>query len=464
MEIQKMSRQWVINQLSPTVVCDASQASPRLAHIRRGLRGPRPHRAESIPRPMGAYTGPDLQTYVKIGSERPRIDRMNANESKPMRRESRIRGGGPVVIGTLITCLTYSAPPVAAQGAAESAEAPPSSEETAASERTSEISEGQVRLEEVATLQEALAAISRDSGIEFQHRSDESVPVEPVPGPLTFWRALDHILDQVDMDVDEYAGDRQTMRLVRRPDDRPSRVDAAIYSGVYRIEPMAVTARRDFSRGQLSSLQVSLQIAWEPRLTPIGLMVPIDRIGGEFDDGTALVPQRSGGSIEVATTQAISSTEFFLPLKLPDTNAQMIRQLEGRLRAMLPGKRGRFELSLGDPTAKQTIDDMTVQIEGVRKAGSLTEVRLGIELEDAGRSLESHRQWIFENEAFVRRADDTDARHLGMEVYRQTLSGVGVGYLFDLGDALGELKLLYESPTSVEESEVTFVLRDIPLP
>ena len=94
----------------------------------------------------------------------------------------------------------------------------------------------------------------------------------------------------------------------------------------------------------------------------------------------------------------------------------------------------------------------------------LHEVRVSVELENADRSLESHRHWIFENQVHVRRKDGSRAEHLGYEVYRQTTSGVGIGYLFDLGDAASEATFIYKSATAVVPNEVSFVIQDIALP
>jgi hypothetical protein len=121
-------------------------------------------------------------------------------------------------------------------------------------------------------------------------------------------------------------------------------------------------------------------------------------------------------------------------------------------------------LDLAEPNATQRIDAMTVQVEQVRRNGPLHEVRVSIELEDANRSLESHRHWIFENPVYITREDGSRADHLGFEVFRQTKTGVGVGYLFDLGDSVGKSKLIYESPTAVVNNEVEFVIQDILLP
>lgn len=321
-----------------------------------------------------------------------------------------------------------------------------------------------VDLSDAGTLRDAFDAIRRDAAVGLRYRGDMGRPLRPIEEPLLFWQAVDRIADQAGLDVDFYAGDRQTLHLMERPEDRPDRSASAIYAGVYRIEPRAVVTRRDLIRPRLSQLQVTIQIAWEPGLTPIGLSLPIEAIEGELDDGSGLVPQATGRLIEVKTHREIASSDFSLPLELPESRGSNISRLRATVRAMLPGPTGRFELSLGDPRAAETIGDLTVRIEGIRQTDALLETRLGIELEDAGRALESHRQWVFENRATVIRPDGGETRHVGMEVYRQTLSGVGVAYLFDLSDPPADLKLVYESPTSVRQDETTFELRDIGLP
>ena len=321
-----------------------------------------------------------------------------------------------------------------------------------------------VQLDEVSSLSEALEAISRDSGVEFEYEGDLSVPIKPVTTPLSFWHAVDVVLDQARLDINFYGGDRTTLQLVTRTPQRPSRVDSAAYTGVYRIEPTAVTARRVLNQPTLSGLNVSIEISWEPRLTPIGLTIPLDQISGRLSNSAELLPQESGETIDIATNSDISFSEFFLPMQLPAGQPESIESISGVIRALLPGERQRFELPLADLATEKKIDAMTVIIEDIRQNGPLYEIRVGIELDNAGRSLESHRQWIFENDAFVRRADGSRADHLGYEVYRQTAAGVGIGYLFDLGGDLSDLKLVYESPTAVVETEVPFVIQEIPLP
>lgn len=326
-------------------------------------------------------------------------------------------------------------------------------------------SEGiEIRLDDVSNLGEALEAISRDSGVEFEHDANESLPIDSVASPLSFWHAVDLVLDQASLDVNFYGGDEGVLQLTARQPERPSRVDSAAYTGVYRIEPTAVTSRRSLNRPDLSGLNISVEISWEPRLTPIGLTLPIDQLLGKLDDGQTLTPQESGDTIDVATTSDIAFSEFFLPMQLPAGQPEKIATLSGQIRALLPGKQQDFELKLDQVGNKKTIDAMTVEVEGVRANGPLHEIRVGVLLRDADRSLESHRHWIFENDVHVRRKDGSRADHLGYEVYRQTAEGVGVGYLFDLGDVPADSTLVYRSPTAVVPSEVSFLIQDIALP
>jgi hypothetical protein len=209
---------------------------------------------------------------------------------------------------------------------------------------------------------------------------------------------------------------------------------------------------------------VNVEISWEPRLTPIGLTIPVQQLSGRLDNDEPLSPQVSGDTIDVATNSDIAFSEFYLPMQLPAGQPEKIESLSGLIRALMPGPQAKFELPLTQKSPTQTIDSMTVRVEDVRANGPLHQIRISVELANADRSLESHRHWLFENQIYVKRPDGSRADHLGYEVYRQTSSGVGVGYLFDLGESVGESTLIYQSPTAVIPNEVSFSIQDVPLP
>lgn len=320
-----------------------------------------------------------------------------------------------------------------------------------------------IRLGDAHTLGDALEAISRESEIEFEHSADESLPIQSSDVPLSFWHAVDLVLDQTNLDIDHYGGDRETLKLVPRAEDRQSRVDSAAYSGVYRIEPTSVSARRVFNQPSQSGLNLSMEITWQPGLTPIGLTIPIDQLSGKLDDGQTLKPQTTEKTIDIAANAELAFSEFYLPLELPVDTPTRIDSLRGTIESLLPGKRHEFELSLVEVGSKKSVDAMTVQLERVQPNGALYEIRFLVELNDADRALESHRQWIFQNPVYVRDSNGNRVENLGFELYRQTESSVGMGYLFEL-DNLQGATLVYESPTSVVRNKVDFILQDIMLP
>jgi hypothetical protein len=320
-----------------------------------------------------------------------------------------------------------------------------------------------IQLGDVETLGEALEAISRASRIEFEHSANESLAIQSSSAPLSFWHAVDLVLDQANLDINHYGGDRETLQLVTRKEGRQSRVNSAAYSGVYRIEPTSVSARRVFNQPEQSGLNLSMEITWQPGLTPIGLTIPIAQLSGRLDDGQPLKPQTSEQMIDIAANSELAFSEFYLPLELPVDSPGRIESLRGTIESLLPGKRHRFELSLIDVGAEQTVDAMKVKLDRVQRNGPLYEVRFLVELDGADRALESHRQWIFQNPVYVQDAEGNRIENLGYELFRQTDSSVGMGYLFEIDD-LESAKLVYESPTSVVRNKVDFVLHDIPLP
>jgi hypothetical protein len=321
-----------------------------------------------------------------------------------------------------------------------------------------------IRLHDVHSIGEAFEAISRDSGVEFEFDGDRREPFNPIAAPLGFWAALDIVLDHCSSDINFDRSDRHGLRIVPREEHRAARSDSAAYAGVFRIEPVSITARRVMRQANLNGLNITIELSWEPTLTPIGLSIPVADLSGRYSDGQTVRPQVSGESIEIPSPGDVCQSEFYLPLQLPDAGPRKIESLQGSIEALLPGKRKSFEIPLTADIRHKTIDSMTVRVEDIRKNGTLHEVRVSIELKDADQALESHRQWIFENPVHARLASGAVVEHLGMEVYRHTLDSVGIGYLFDIGENPQGVTFVYESPTAVAHKRVEFLVEDISLP
>ena len=82
-----------------------------------------------------------------------------------------------------------------------------------------------------------------------------------------------------------------------------------------------------------------------------------------------------------------------------------------------------------------------------------------------GEALESfRREWILGNQAYLINAEGQRLVNAGVQMYGNTPRGVGISYLFQITEEPAKYQLVYESPTSIGEHTVDFLLRDIPLP
>jgi len=325
-------------------------------------------------------------------------------------------------------------------------------------------SSSDVRLAGAATLGAALEAISRDSRVEFEHSLPAETPITPYDAPLPFWHALDYVLDQANLDIDYYGGDATTLRLQPRREGRPSRVDSAAYAGIYRLEPTIVTSRRVLRQDDLSGLSVEVELAWQPGITPIGVTLPLGHLAATFDDEQRVRAQSQVGSIDLVTGREIPTTDLQLPMQLPAGQPGKITTLSGQIRSLLPGAMHQFEFPLHTISVRESAGSVTVQLEDVRKNGELHEVRLGVEFQSPGAAMESHRGFLLDNEVYVLAGDGARLEHLGYQLFRQSQSGIGISYLFDLGASAAEAKLIYVTPSSVVQNQIDFLLDDIPLP
>lgn len=318
------------------------------------------------------------------------------------------------------------------------------------------------RLGSVSTLDEALTRISDLSGVKFARQGFENRPLGLNIGPQAFWPTLDSVLDAAELDVNYYIGEPGELGLVQRVEGRVSRTDSAAYAGVYRLETSSATARRDYRNPRLNGLSIATEIAWEPRLTPIGLNIPLDSITATFDDGQKLKPDT--GQLDVSTNGALPFSEFNIPLPLPTGSPRQIESLSGTIRSMLPGASEHFQVDLSKEHEPENVGSVTFWVESVRLNGTLHEVRVEVAFEDPGKAFESHRQWVFENPAYVTTSDGKRLEHLGLQTYRQTSERVGIGYLFDLNEQAEGKTFHYETPISIISNEVNFLMKNILLP
>jgi hypothetical protein len=280
-----------------------------------------------------------------------------------------------------------------------------------------------------------------------------------------FWEAVDQLLDQAKLTVYPFAPD-QALAIVPAESSQRPRFGNSSYSGPFRFEAVRVEAYRELRAPDQQGLRVHLEIAWEPRLAPIGLTQTLAAVQAVDTAGSALEVSQQEGELSPMTPSGTTAVRVQIPFKLPPRSVTRIAQLRGKLQALLPGRTEtfRFErIDRADAVEKRKAA-VTVTLDSVRQNNELWEVRLRVRYDDAGEALESHRGWIFKNPCYLADAGGKRFEHAGFETTRQTETEVGVAYLFEVPQGLKRMSLVYETPASIVTMPVEYELRDIDLP
>jgi hypothetical protein len=301
-----------------------------------------------------------------------------------------------------------------------------------------------------------------------QEKTDVTVDVDFDNVP--FWQALDQVLDQAELTLYPYSGQNGAF-VVNRASDAGSRVERALYSGIFRLEPMRFEALRDLRDSNMQSLRLYVEVTWEPRLQPFAILQDLSQVSAESDQGP--VPVGSQRAMPEATIRTgMSTAELEIPLELPQRSATKITTLRGKLLALVPGPAEDFRFSSppvaerGTPAKRieQRKAGATVTIDRVRKNNAAWEVALRVKFDSPSTALESHRGWILDNAVYF---VDAGGRHItpgGYEQSRQAKDEVGINYYFDLEDRPDKLDFVYSTPTTILEMTVDYELHDLPFP
>ncbi|MGO9110120.1 MAG: hypothetical protein ACLP9L_12880 [Thermoguttaceae bacterium] len=279
-----------------------------------------------------------------------------------------------------------------------------------------------------------------------------------------FWTALDSALDQAQLSIYPY-GQPHALKIVPRgPNDLPRTGRAAI-QGPMRIEPVTVLAKRELRSSSPPALQVSLEVAWEPRLQPIAIK---QRMAG------LKILDSSGGSVATDDPQAekeaspgsgSSAVEMDIALAVPAQPLKEISSLTGSVQAMLLGKVEEFRfVDLLKGKQEKRIVAATVTLDEVRKNGDSWEIFVRLRFDSAGDALESHRNWVVQNEAHLEDADGKPIQPDSMETTLRTKNEVGVGYVFAMPDLPKNLAFVYKTPGMVVTKDFRYELKGIKMP
>lgn len=326
-----------------------------------------------------------------------------------------------------------------------------------------------VTLQGTLSLTEALQSLEKQTGNrvadgerEPQRGGSVTIDVKQVP----YWEALDRVLDAAGLTLNTFGGQPNALTLQARPDNQRPRFGSADYRGLFRIEATQLESVRDLRSPDLQGLRIGLEVGWEPRVTPIVLAHPLDSLRATDQDGQALTVENAKRTLHANARSDISAVDFVLPFRLPARSSTKIASLRGTLQALLAGRVETFEFAkLKDvKNAELRKAGATVVVERVRKNQEVYEVHVLVRFDAAGEALESHRGWIYENEAFLLDAQGEKIEPAGLEATRQEPDAVGVAYVFPSDVGIETCKFVYKTPALFAKLAVEYELKDLLLP
>lgn len=321
-------------------------------------------------------------------------------------------------------------------------------------------------------LSEILTAIEEQTGNKLiDRREGFGQPAEDPQLSITlentpFWQAIQQVFDQAALTVYPYGEEKAVYYVAQAQGGVVSQSGPTSTSGPFRFEAIRVESVRDLRDPNGQATSVWLEVAWEPRLSPISLQLRLADLRAVDENGDPLAIASPAATLNVPLEAESYTTQLRIPLELPSRDVKRIAQLQGKLGTLVQGKTltFRFDKLAKARNVEQRSAGVTVVLEKVRKNHDVWEVRIRVRFDKANDALASHRNWIFDNRAYL---DVPGQDPIPFDFYEPTFQGeneVGVAYLFGLDELPPAGVFVYETPGTILKSELEFQLSDVPLP
>ncbi|MEZ6138636.1 MAG: hypothetical protein R3C53_27445 [Pirellulaceae bacterium] len=315
-------------------------------------------------------------------------------------------------------------------------------------------------------LGDALKSIEEQTGNAIELQNEEAtagtgVEVDYTDAP--FWTVISDLMSQANLRINAYGATEG--QLVLSPGGGKSE-QMPFEIGPFHVEMVSVQTRRIFNSQIDGQLDLSFQVAWEPRLKPVFMQIPMASVSASLADDQQLAAVNAAAAPEIPLNLGGCATQVDLQLARPDRSVSKIDSLKGELVVAVPGERHQYVFKKFGNGARQNekFGDVSVTLEGARKNGAVYEMRIMVEFGDAQGALESFRGWILSNEAYLLDANDKRLENVGLNTYSVRNNGVGIAYLFQINADPNDYKLIYESPAAISKQKISYELKDIELP
>ncbi|MGE4001982.1 MAG: hypothetical protein AB7I48_17390 [Planctomycetaceae bacterium] len=295
----------------------------------------------------------------------------------------------------------------------------------------------------------------------------------------TFWECLESIDRQQDVAVRFHPQDGLLEVVPETAIDEPPVRTASF--GAFLVTVRSVTRRPDFTDRKCNVIRVRYDVAAEPRLRPLFV-----RVNDADFRLTAVAEAANDAEPKDATAAPLSqearrerpadrpgpvplSTDFVVPRSWSSHTVHMT---------------GRVEIELASDREAITFRDLGTAEHIIRRRGEVTvtldkakfttesadgpravRVDMRVAYDQAGPAFESHRTWVYHNDAFLRLSDESQQwTHNGFDTIAEAEAAVKLSYRFDDVPASPEsLEFVYVAPTLVLAVPLQIELADLPV-
>lgn len=318
-------------------------------------------------------------------------------------------------------------------------------------------------------LTEAIAEIEKQSGNKIMLEGAEafdSMMIELDAKDQPFWDVMAKVMSQSNLRINNYTTSDALSLVASSAESSKTEGPPPTISGPFRIEVISVQSSLAFASRLGGQLDLSLQVAWEPRLKPVFMQVPMSSMSAKLSDESTLPSANPQSVPEVPLNSGGSSTQIDLQLERPARSVTKLEKLNGEFTIAVPSEKHKYVFEKFGNGARQSekFGDVAVTLEGARRNGAVFEMRIMVEFGNPQGALDSFRGWILSNEAYLLDPKERRLENVGLQTYAVTPNAVGIAYLFQINGNPDEFKLIYESPGLITRETVKFELSDIELP
>lgn len=324
------------------------------------------------------------------------------------------------------------------------------------------------------TLSEAMAGIEKQTGNKVVDKRSERM--EEVPDPkmklalekVPFWQALDTVLDAANLQLYNYDVEGGGLGYVSRGEGALPRIGHGGYGGLFRLEPTLLEATSDLRNPMNKGLKLTVDVAWEPRVRPVVLELAPGDLKATDEAGGELASDAGMETLEFPVRGTNAGVELEFGFKLPPRSVKQIASIKGKMSALVLGRIEEFEFTDLDKAkgVEQERGGVTVIMREVRKNEEIYDVKVKVKFGDAGKALESHQGWIYDNECYLLDRSGNKIENAGLEATSTGANEVGLDYKFDLGEETSAkgYKFIYKTPAAIVRIPIEFELKNIELP